>query len=564
MIHKKVLLCVGLLTTCILCSCGNQNASVESDSGEIIAADADAPSEGTAKDSIYAGNGSAWKPTLFEYPATDYNNELALVAARMSEAAENESGNDETLRGLLSSYGLFQCEYSYFDGTDIWSAGGAFAVGQSILTINGADTTVLVITARGTKNVREGVGDFFKGGEKDFLGTKVWKNAYDFEEKIWNGIKDYIADYPDIASKENLKILITGHSLGGAAANMIGARFTDGVGSGEWWGGKVSKEDIYVYTFGAIKVLTTENNSSEGYGNIHNIYNHYDSFGPNGNIGSLGVSSINAKFGHIEEYRNYHPEESIESNGNGRSTNNHNMAAYIEDLEQNFVVNMPCKVCGNTDSCLLSEENVQESVFDPASPMDSFFIEGKWKNIGTNYFGQAQSGSIISFDGQHCNFYSPYDTYVFYKENEQWILDCSSYIFSETLRFHVDIVDGNRIDIYYGSDAIELERISQTADTIEKPVEENGFSIEGDWISVGSYGFGQAQPGAVVTFDGVHCNFYSPYDTYAFYQKDGGWKLECTNCLWADTVSFTVQIIDKNTIHVSYGTSVTELERMAE
>ena len=40
-----------------------------------------------------------------------------------------------------------------------------------------------------------------------------------------------------------------------------------------------------------------------------------------------------------------------------------------------------------------------------------------------------------------------------------------------------------------------------------------GFSIEGKWKSVGESGFGQAQPGAIVAFDGTNCNFFSPKDT---------------------------------------------------
>lgn len=157
----------------------------------------------------------------------------------------------------MSSYSLKACEYYNFDGTGVFSAGGAFAIGQDMLTINDVNTAILVIAARGTVNPQEMIGDYFKGGEDDFLNAKVWHNVYDFEEKIWDGLDDYLAKYPVIKSKENLKILVTGHSLGGAAANMVGARFTNGVGSGEWWGSSVAKDDIYVYTYGAIEVLTT-------------------------------------------------------------------------------------------------------------------------------------------------------------------------------------------------------------------------------------------------------------------------------------------------------------------
>ena len=92
--------------------------------------------------------------------------------------------------------------------------------------------------------------------------------------------------------------------------------------------------------------------------------------------------------------------------------------------------------------------------------------------------------------------------------------------------------------------------------------EVSDFYLEGKWKSVGDYGFGQAQPGAIVVFDGVHCNFYSPSDTYALYQEDGQWRLDCTDFLFAVTVSFTVEVINNDHIYVYYGSDPTELKRV--
>lgn len=89
----------------------------------------------------------------------------------------------------------------------------------------------------------------------------------------------------------------------------------------------------------------------------------------------------------------------------------------------------------------------------------------------------------------------------------------------------------------------------------------NNFSIEGKWKSIGSYGFGQAQPGAVVAFDGTNCNFFSPSDTYAFYMLGDDYRLECTGFMSTDTASFTVKIIDADHIDVYYGDHITELQR---
>lgn len=549
-----------VLTMClILCSCDDKsNAS---------AIPAVAVDDGTEADEyVYTGNGtSAWRSSLFESPSTEYNDELVLVAAEMSAAAENDNGDDKAIREKFSEYSLYACEYYNFDGTSIFAGGGAFAIGQDTLTINNVNTTLLVIVARGTINAQEGIGDYFKGGEVDFLNTEVWRNAYDFEEKIWDGLMDYIEKFPVIRSKENLKILITGHSLGGAAANMIGARFTNGIGGDEWWSGHVTKDDVYVYTFGAIEVFSTDKNLSDGYENIHNIYNHYDSFGPYGNLGALRVSSINAKFGHSDEYSHDHTKDPSNSGG---LTLNHNMSSYIDDLTNGLIHSAPCEKCKNTNSCLRSLETAESGPPSISiSQFENYSIEGTWKNVGSTTFGQAQAGSIIIFDGTHCNYFSPYDTYAFYAENGQWVLDCTSYIFADTLNFLVDTIDENTINIYYGSDAVQLKRVSQDVDMIQDPNQpsenvESDFAIEGSWLSVGSEGFGQAQPGMTVTFDGTHCNFYSPYDTYAFYQENGQWKLDCTSFLFSETLTFTVEIVDSDTINIYSGTICTELERM--
>lgn len=90
-----------------------------------------------------------------------------------------------------------------------------------------------------------------------------------------------------------------------------------------------------------------------------------------------------------------------------------------------------------------------------------------------------------------------------------------------------------------------------------------GFSIEGKWKSVGSYGFGQAQPGAIVVFDGTNCNFFSPSDTYAIYKNGGSYTLDVTSILTSKTLSFSVNVIDKDNIELTYGGKTTKLKRMS-
>lgn len=83
-------------------------------------------------------------------------------------------------------------------------------------------------------------------------------------------------------------------------------------------------------------------------------------------------------------------------------------------------------------------------------------------------------------------------------------------------------------------------------DEIIKHIEH--FDIVGEWLSVGDYGFGQAQPGHTTTFDGTHCNFYSPEDTYTFTEEDDHYILETENILWKDVLQFRVDTVSNDRI----------------
>lgn len=100
------------------------------------------------------------------------------------------------------------------------------------------------------------------------------------------------------------------------------------------------------------------------------------------------------------------------------------------------------------------------------------------------------------------------------------------------------------------------------AETKKNYLSVSDYSIVGKWKNIGEYTFGQAQKGAIIIFDGMNCNFFSPRDTYAFYKSGDNFRLDCTSPL-ADTVSFTVKIIDENNIDVFNGSNIVELTRVS-
>ncbi len=129
-------------------------------------------------------------------------------------------------------------------------------------------------------------------------------------------------------------------------------------------------------------------------------------------------------------------------------------------------------------------------------------------------------------------------------------------------------MDITSVNVYSGKYAPESEekrgiiRAANDEPEEKEYIDLRNFTIEGKWKSIGETGFGQAQPGAIVVFDGVNCNFFSPSDTYACYQGNNGWQLDLTSYLFADNLTCPIKIIDEDTIDVFYGTSMTTLKRV--
>lgn len=413
----------------------------------------------------YTGNGSAWCSALFERPSSVYNNNLAIVAAELCE--ESEDTDPDKIKALYEQYGMSNVkDYNYTTGFVGKLVGGsACAIGYDVLSINGEPTTVLAITARGSVSAAELLGDYHSGeflGENrsDFYGTEVYQHVHEFYENLSKALDDYLSAHPEISSANRLVVFITGHSLGGAAANMLGAEFDMGTNGETWWSGKLQPDDVYVYTFGAIKVLTSDGSIEDGYENIHNVYNYYDSFGPHGTKATLGASSPYAKFGHADIYRDDRVHDTEVLGADNHLMSNYKRALELQGSER--ILQLACAGGEGTGGAgANSEAERTESSDALASVPEGFAIEGSWKSVGSVGFGQAQPGITVTFDGSQCNFYSPADTYRLYESGGALKLDCTNMLWKDTLTFDVEVVDNDHITIYTGSPntTTQLERL---------------------------------------------------------------------------------------------------------
>ena len=264
--------------------------------------DYDLPSPDNLIPFYYDGRKTALDTRWFSYdnPSTDSNVSLATFSGVLSWAIYNDDGK-EPIKEVFETIGIPD-EDMYESGTgDGRDESYHYAIAKKEIVVDGMEKNLLIIAARGTVTNQERMGDHFTKAQSYFYGETAYDNTYEFEEKIMDGLNTFLYNHPELESSP-MTVLFTGHSLGGAAVNLLAARFTMFADEGSWWAPLLEKEDVYAYTFGAIDSIDTDGTISTGYENIHNITNFYDSFGPNGwpkDISAAGRSRY-GKFGHID------------------------------------------------------------------------------------------------------------------------------------------------------------------------------------------------------------------------------------------------------------------------
>lgn len=228
---------------------------------------------------------------------TTYNKNLAVLTSLLSSnvyhgsyldvtrgvTSQANNGRDKdaaqtfgTMFGLESSeyYQIKGSDYSY-DRDDVTD----FTIGHRKVTYNGKTTDVIVLAVRGTGSSNgEWSSNFDVGADTNSYANiegmnnrshPYWKNLNNHKgfDVTANRIKEivdkYLSEHVDQSSNIDRKILITGHSRGGAIANILGAEFEDD-----------PNYTSFTYTFAAPNTTTSSNASS--YSSIFNIVNSDD------------------------------------------------------------------------------------------------------------------------------------------------------------------------------------------------------------------------------------------------------------------------------------------------
>ena len=343
-----------------------------------------------------------WDSSIFEQPSTsikemDFSKNdslgrnLALLAGSLSAEAYHPDLLVEELKKLgFSEDNIYLYSYpghrlnrsdARRNGKKFANDGDlAFSIASQTMNISGQEADVLFITARGTMNWAEAINDGMTDASKKFFDYIAWDWVYEFEEHIMAGLEDYLSEKPHSSlGSRPMKVFVSGHSLGGAAANLVAARLNyQCAGREEKVFESLKIEDVFAFTFGAIDSIydrgfndqqgefTLEASDLEkyndrlkniarlyndkerkmpvrlGFENIINIYNVLDNYGPYGS-GTAGFTAsgntMYSKFGYLFLFCNkmdkYVPAKSGLF-GSGSMYNRHEISGYLQAVRYGF------------------------------------------------------------------------------------------------------------------------------------------------------------------------------------------------------------------------------------
>lgn len=178
-----------------------------------------------------------------------FSYEKALEYIDLCSLAYDENLLKESLKAL----GFSDCKYIRRNQSSSFGSGIAFG----IAAMREADSTTVLAVFRGTHK-GEWYSNFHIGEEREHAGFSA---ATDFAlDETAKYLKSLQTD------KDRTDIIITGHSRGGAVANLLAKRL---LASGEY-------KSVTAYTFACPNTTTAEDAKSSAYKSIYNIVNPED------------------------------------------------------------------------------------------------------------------------------------------------------------------------------------------------------------------------------------------------------------------------------------------------
>ena len=219
---------------------------------------------------------------LFDQSSFDYNHELATLSAELSAYVYN----DGDIRRKLERLGMRYIVTENYGDSDLHTVAYAFAT-REIMRNNRA-YNLIIVAIRGTYT-----NNFWRWDRDMGCNFTVGPTSCGYHAgfkisqlRLREDLLDYLVDLYYSASPRNILdparniFLITGHSRGGAVANLLSAELNRGIQLDEEIEllRLANSRNIHTYTFASANVRTSQ---STAHNNIFNIINTRDILTPN-------------------------------------------------------------------------------------------------------------------------------------------------------------------------------------------------------------------------------------------------------------------------------------------
>jgi len=196
---------------------------------------------------------------FFSGGATSFNADLELASLVLSENVYRKDAVEKTLR----AFG-FKDIAPYYDNINADRV--AHAIARKEVFFDGIPCNIVVVVCRGTYED----SDIF-GNVQQFLGFPNFQTASIY---VANNLANYIVQH-GLDKGQDIKFLFTGHSRGGAVANLLGADITRKAQSGIISLGNTS--NVYTYTFASPNTMPKSQAASRlTSNNVKNLVNDDD------------------------------------------------------------------------------------------------------------------------------------------------------------------------------------------------------------------------------------------------------------------------------------------------
>ncbi len=213
-----------------------------------------------------------------------FDAELARISRKMSTDTYKlrYDSNAKEIAKTFVAEGFTDIQQShYFDNYFMGSFSNNFLVGAKSFNINGKNKHIVAIAFRGTTIDGFDYGDLFT--DASVIDTNGFHTGfYAAAHQAFNTLNDM--QFPSLRNDDGTSmtfadflansgvvggdyyILVTGHSLGGAVANIFTGEIL----------GQINKSNIMCYTFAAPKVCTSNTATQHNAYNIFNVINNND------------------------------------------------------------------------------------------------------------------------------------------------------------------------------------------------------------------------------------------------------------------------------------------------